>query len=77
MEDRLRAALYGAALPLDLLPRLPGVEIRRAARVRLSAPPPPCFVPIQADGDPAGALPVEIEDAPGPIRVMLPSAPSA
>ena len=73
----VRAALYGAALPLDLLPRLPGVEIRRAARVRLSAPPPPCFVPIQADGDPAGALPVEIEDAPGPIRVMLPSAPSA
>jgi diacylglycerol kinase family enzyme len=27
-----RAALYGAALPLDLLPRLPGVEIRRASR---------------------------------------------
>ena len=34
----VRAALYGAALPLDLLPRLPGVEIRRASRVRLRVP---------------------------------------
>ncbi len=68
-----RAALYGAALPLDLLPRLPGVEIRRAARVHLlAAPAGP--VPAQADGDSAGLLPVEIEDAPGPLRVMLPSA---
>lgn len=67
-----RAALYGAALPLDLLPRLPGVEIRRAARVRLGAPAVP--VPVQADGDPAGLLPLEIEDAPGPLRVMLPRA---
>lgn len=67
-----RAAFCGAALPLGLLPRLPGVEIRRASRVRLLAPATP--LPVQADGDPAGALPVEIEDAPGPIRVMLPSA---
>ena len=68
-----RAALYGAALPLDLLPRLPGVEIRRAARVRLlAAPAGP--VPVQADGDRAGLLPAEIEDAPGPLRVMLPLA---
>jgi diacylglycerol kinase family enzyme len=68
-----RAALYGAALPLDLLPRLPGVEIRRAARVHLlAAPAGP--VPAQADGDSAGLLPVEVEDAPGPLRVMLPSA---
>jgi diacylglycerol kinase family enzyme len=63
-----RAALYGAALPLDLLPRLPGVELRRALRVRLLGG----AVPVQADGDPAGVLPVEIEDAPGPIHVMLP-----
>lgn len=65
-----RAALYGAALPLDLLPRLPGIEIRRASRVRLHADT--AAVPVQADGDAAGALPVEIEDAPGPVRVMLP-----
>jgi diacylglycerol kinase family enzyme len=67
-----RAALYGAALPLDLLPRLPGVKIRRASRVRLWAPSS-APVPVQADGDPAGALPVEIEDAPGPLRVALPA----
>jgi diacylglycerol kinase family enzyme len=67
-----RAALYGAALPLGLLPRLPGVEIRRASRVRLAAPPDGP-VPAQADGDPAGLLPVEVEDAAGPVRVVLPA----
>jgi diacylglycerol kinase family enzyme len=64
----LRAALYGAALPLDLLPRLPGMELRAAARIRLWG----AAVPVQADGDPAGLLPVVVEDAPAPIRVMLP-----
>lgn len=76
----VRAALYGAALPLDLLPRFPGVEIRRASRIRLAALGTPALpVPAQADGDPAGALPTEIEDAPGPLRVMLPAGagPSA
>lgn len=68
-----RAMLYGAALPLDLLPRLPGVEIRRAARVRLVAADG-YPVPVQADGDPVGVLPGDIEDAPGPLRVMLPQA---
>jgi len=67
-----RAALCGAALPLGLLPRLPGVEIRRVSRVRLAAAPGGA-VPAQADGDPAGLLPVEIEDAPGPLRVVLPA----
>jgi diacylglycerol kinase family enzyme len=62
------AALHGAALPLNLLPRMPGIELRRAARVSLAG----AGVPVQADGDPAGALPLEIEDAPGPIRVLLP-----
>ncbi|MFC7475522.1 diacylglycerol/lipid kinase family protein [Dankookia sp. GCM10030260] len=66
----LRAALYGAALPLDLLPRLPGVELRWARRVELRG----AAVPIQADGDPAGLLPVVVEDAPGPLAVMLPAA---
>lgn len=64
----VRAALYGAALPLDLLPRMPGVELRHARRVRLEG----AAVPVQADGDPAGHLPVEVTDASGPIRVMLP-----
>ena len=65
---RGRAALYGAALPLDLLPRMPGVTLLRASRVRLLGP----AVPVQADGDPAGTLPVEIRDSTGPISVMLP-----
>ncbi len=70
----VRAALYGAAPPLDLLPRLPGVEIRRASRVRLAAPgPPPILLPMRADGDSTGPLPVEVEGAPGPLRVVLPA----
>lgn len=81
----LGTALYGAALPLGLLPRMPGVVIRPAARVRLApggdgaacrgsngaGRVPPAF-PAQADGDLAGLLPVTIEDAAGPIRVLLP-----
>ncbi len=65
----LRAALYGAALPLDLLPRLPGVELRRAMRVTLEGEAP---VPLQADGDPAGMTPVTVEDALAPIAVLTP-----
>ena len=64
----LATALYGAALPLDLLPRLPGVEARRAAAVRIEGG----SVPAQTDGDPAGTLPVEIDDAPAPLRILLP-----
>jgi diacylglycerol kinase family enzyme len=45
----LHAALAGAALPLGLIPRLPGI-----------------------DGDPAGRLPVEIADAPFPLRILVP-----
>ncbi|MFZ4408163.1 MAG: diacylglycerol/lipid kinase family protein [Paracraurococcus sp.] len=69
IEARARAALYGAALPLDLLPWLPGVELRWARQVVLQGP---ATVPVQADGDPAGALPVTVADSPGPIQVMLP-----
>lgn len=63
----LAAALYGAALPLNLLPRMPGVEIRRAGTVRLEGP----STLVQTDGDAAGAVPVEITDAPGPLRMLL------
>ncbi|WP_170985042.1 diacylglycerol kinase family protein [Roseomonas sp. AR75] len=65
----LQAALAGAALPLGLIPRLPGVEIVAARHIRLSAAAP---VPVQADGDPAGLLPAEITDAAGKLRILLP-----
>ncbi|TDH61505.1 diacylglycerol kinase family lipid kinase [Dankookia rubra] len=82
MGARLQAALCGAALPLDLLPRMPGVELRRAWRVELRDGPMAGYaagsigrtVPVQADGDPAGMLPVMLESAAGPIEVMLPCA---
>lgn len=64
----LAAALYGAALPLNLLPRMAGVQIRRARTVRLEG----ASALAQMDGDPAGALPVAVPDAPGPLRVLLP-----
>jgi len=64
------AALTGAALPLGLVPHLPGVCIRRAARITLAARHDSLFV--QADGDPAGVLPVTVEAAPGVIRILLP-----
>lgn len=63
------AALAAAALPLGLLPQLPGLEIVPAGRLRLASAMP---VPVQADGDPAGMLPVTVEDADGPLRILLP-----
>lgn len=65
----MRAALAGAALPLGLIPRLPGVEILPARRIALASA---AGVPVQADGDPAGLLPVEIADAPSPLRILVP-----
>ncbi|MCO6419341.1 diacylglycerol kinase family lipid kinase [Siccirubricoccus sp. KC 17139] len=64
----LAAALYGAALPLDLLPRLPGVVLLPARRVVLHGEE----VPVQADGDAVGRLPVVVEEAASPIRMVLP-----
>jgi diacylglycerol kinase (ATP) len=64
----LAAMRYGAALPLGLLPRLRGVEIRQAAAVRLDGG----SIPAQADGDAAGCLPVVIGAAPRPMRIVVP-----
>ena len=63
-----RAALAGVLLPLDLLTRLPGIAILRANRVALDG----AGVPTQADGDPSGTAPLLVEDAPAPIRVLVP-----
>lgn len=65
----LQAALAGAALPLGLIPRMPGVDILPAGRVTLRSSD---AVPVQCDGDPAGVLPVQISDAAGPLRLLLP-----
>ncbi len=64
----LAALRYGAALPLGLISHLSSVEIRRADHVRLSGE----GIPIQADGDAAGHLPVDIAAAPRPMRIVVP-----
>ncbi len=61
------ALAYGAALPLDLLPAMPGLRLARAAEVEIVA----AGVPTQADGDPAGDTPVRLTDAPSPIDVVV------
>jgi diacylglycerol kinase family enzyme len=57
---------YGAALPLGLLPRLPGIRFREAQWLRIEG----AEVAVQCDGDPAGRLPVQVEAAPHGLRVM-------
>ena len=64
----LAALRYGLALPLGLLPRLRGVRILRAKEVRLDG----AGVPLQADGDAAGHLPVGITGAPAPLPIVVP-----
>lgn len=64
----MAAAAYGAALPLNLLPRMPGLTLRHASWLRIEGE----AVAVQADGDPAGRLPVEVRVADAPLRVMLP-----
>jgi diacylglycerol kinase family enzyme len=59
--------VYGAALPLHLLPRVPGLTLVRAKRIELLG----SSVPAQADGDPAGHTPLTITDAPAPLQVVV------
>ncbi|WP_043364343.1 diacylglycerol kinase family protein [Belnapia sp. F-4-1] len=62
------AAAYGAALPFNLLPRMPGLALRHATWLRIEGE----GVAVQADGDPVGRLPVEVRVAPAPLHVVLP-----
>ena len=62
------AMMYGAALPLNLLPRMPGLRICPAMAVDILGNG---SVPAQADGDPAGETPVSIRNAPAPIAVVI------
>ncbi len=61
------ALLYGAALPLNLLGRAPGVRQIRARRIDFLQNE---SVPAQTDGDRAGYAPLWVCDAPAPIQVV-------
>lgn len=65
---RVGVALYGAALPLGLLPRAPGIVDIAAGTVAVLGPP---GQPVQADGDLAGRTPVVVQDA-APITLLVP-----
>ena len=59
--------LYGAALPLNLMPRMPGLRLLRATTVDIIS----SGVPTQTDGDPAMAEPVCISDAAAPMHIVV------
>ena len=59
--------MYGAALPVNLLGRAPGVRHLRGHRIVFPGTQP---VATQADGDAAGIAPLVVEDAPGPIQIV-------
>jgi diacylglycerol kinase family enzyme len=60
--------LYGAALPLNLLGRAPGVRHVRARQVDFIGNTP---LPVQADGDAAGWTPISVTDASAAIPVVV------
>lgn len=61
------AMLYGAALPLNLLPSAPGLSLVRASHVEFLGE---ARVAAQADGDAAGFLPLTIRNASSAIEVV-------
>jgi diacylglycerol kinase (ATP) len=61
------ALMYGAALPVGVLGRAPGVRHVRARRIEMIGN---ALIPAQADGDAAGFTPLSVTDAPGPIEVV-------
>lgn len=67
-SGRAAGLAYGAALPLNLLPRAPGVRLLRASAVEILNS---AAVPAQADGDPAGATPLSVRDASAPIEIVV------
>jgi YegS/Rv2252/BmrU family lipid kinase len=60
------ALMYGAALPLNLLPNAPGLRLLRGFCVEFLGE----GQPAQADGDPAGEVPITVQDAAHPIEVV-------
>jgi diacylglycerol kinase family enzyme len=65
----LNLARYLGAVLCRCHERLPDVQHRRVRRVHLRADGP---VPVQADGDPAGFLPVTVEVVPAAWRLLAP-----
>lgn len=62
--------MYGAALPLNLLPRMPGVRLVRAARIEFEGR----GMLAQSDGDDIIAgrdVAMTVTDAPAPIAVVV------
>jgi len=64
----IAAMKYGAALVLNVLPRAPGMRLLRAMHVEIGCD---SYAPAQADGDPAGAVPLMVRDAATPIAVVI------
>ncbi len=62
------ALMYGAALSLNLLPNAPGLRLVRASHVEILGHGD---IPAQADGDPAGEVPITVVDAKAPIHVIV------
>jgi diacylglycerol kinase (ATP) len=61
------ALAFGAALPLNLIPKMPGLRLVRAHAVDIDS----VAVPAQTDGDPAGMAPLEVRDAPHAIEIVV------
>jgi YegS/Rv2252/BmrU family lipid kinase len=61
------ALMYGAALPLNLIHRMPGLRLIRAQVVTILSDK----VPAQADGDAAGEAPMIVTDAPRPMHIVV------
>ncbi len=62
----ISALMYGAALPLNLLPHAPGILLLRAdAEVVIES-----TLPAQSDGDAAGVTPLVVRNAAGPIAIV-------
>lgn len=63
------ALAYGAALPLNRLPRSRGIRTMHAERIEFLEG---AQVPAQADGDAAGCAPYLVTDSPDRIELVLP-----
>ncbi len=63
----LPALTYGAALPLNLLPKTPGIRLIRASQIDIASSR---HIPAQTDGDAAGTTPLAITNARTPINII-------